>query len=158
MMVLFNVLFPILFSMELQAGNRITIDDVRAESTFDQNKTDFKAFGSFSVEPFDIKDKDAYVLYFSNLNEELVFHKFEKFQMRSVSALKFNWSYTFTVDKPKDDFNFYAILVDKFSDRYYLELSDSMGEMSSIESVVTYLRRKDRIDPMNFAIFWVRVD
>jgi hypothetical protein len=155
-MIHINMLLLSLFLF--QGGNRIQIENVQSQAAIDFGQMIYKAFGSFSIEPFDIKDRDAYVLLVSNANNTLALHETERFTFSKVNVLTFNWNYSFTIEKPQDDFNVYAILVDRFSDDHKKALEAEMKNMESSEEVITYLRKTDRIDPLNFAVFWVRVN
>ena len=153
-----NILFVSLLGLTtwFQSGNSIQIDQVTKGDSFSQGESTYHSIGKLKVEPFDIKDRDAYVLLLSNAGGKLVFHEFEKFAFNDVNRTSFNWSYSFNISTPKDDFNVYAILVDKFSDAYFNQFEKDVANMSSIEELIGVLRKTDRIDPLNFNIFWVR--
>lgn len=141
-----------------QGGHKIEIEDVRRGDSFEQGQSTYHTFGKISIEPFDIKDRDAYVLLVSNSNSKLTFHEYEKFALSDVNRTTFNWSYSFNIDTPQDDFNVYAILTDKFSKNLFETFEKEVSGMNSIEQLIGKLRETGRIDPLNFTIFWVRIN
>ena len=106
--------------MFFQGGHRILVEAVTSEEAFGEHgKTTYHTKGKFNVEPFDVKDGDVYVLVMSSGGDKLLLHNYEKFNLRDVAQTNFNWSYSFTIDTPEDDFSIYAVLVDRFNDRYF---------------------------------------
>ena len=145
--------------MFFQGGHRILVEAVTSEEAFGEHgKTTYHTKGKFNVEPFDVKDGDVYVLVMSSGGDKLLLHNYEKFNLRDVAQTNFNWSYSFTIDTPEDDFSIYAVLVDRFNDRYFERFQQEAQSMTSGEQFIGVLRREDRIDPMNFNLYWVRVN
>ena len=142
-----------------QGGNRVTIQAVTSEEAYGEHgKTTYHTKGNFSVEPFDIKDRDAYVMLLTNVDSKIALHNYEKFNFSDVNRTTYNWSYSFTITTPEEDFSIYAILVDRFNDNLFEEYQTAVGSMSSIEQVIGKLRKEDRVDPMNFNLYFVRVN
>jgi hypothetical protein len=154
-----NIYVSLLISLFLQGGNKIQIDDVKGKADdFDVNKITYGVFGSFNVEPFDIKGRDAYVLVLYNTGEQVTLNSYKKFSLTNVAITNYNWTSSFTIDSPDDDFNVYAILVDRFNDKYFEKFQEMATSMGSFEEIVGALRKTDRIDPLNFSVFWVRIN
>ncbi len=142
-----------------QGGHRIVVEAVTSEEAFGEHgKLTYHTKGKFSIEPFDIKDRDAYVLLVTSANDRLIFHNYEKFSFRDVTRTEYNWSYSFSIDKPTEDFSIYAILVDRFNDDHFEKYEKEVTGMSSVEQFVGQLRKLDRVDPMNYNLFWVQVN
>ncbi len=146
----------VLLTFILQSGHRIQINDVTNEEVFGEHgKTLYHTLGQINVQPFDIKDSDAYVLLLTNIGGDLTLQQYEKFSFNDPTLLQYKWSYSFTIDTPEDGFSIYAVMVDKFNDKLEDQLTNEMKEMRSVEEVIGRLRRMDRVDPLNFNLFFV---
>lgn len=158
MVYLSNLMLVLVFLL-FQGGHRVTIEAVSTEEAYGEHgKITYHTKGKFSIEPFDVKDRDAYVLLLTNASEKLMLHNFEKFSFRDVSRTSFNWSYSFTIDVPEEDFSIYAILVDRFNDDLFEQYQKDVNNMMSVEQVIGKLRKENRVDPLNFNLYYVRVN